>query len=103
MDRAVLDRRPATQIELKADRRLIAASPTTTTTATTTILAGLGFVNRQRAALVVGLVQGADRGLPFLVIRHLNETKSFATTGIAVGNDLGAFNGTEFSKQLFQI
>ena len=48
-------------------------------------------------------VQTANRGLRFLVGRHLDETEAFAPARVAVRNDLGALNGAILRKQFLQL
>src|SRR5207247_8178031 len=52
------------------------------------LLAGLGLVDLQGAALDLGAVQGGDGGVAALA--HLDEAEAARAAGVAVGRHLGA-------------
>jgi len=61
-----------------------AAATTTATIATAAVLARLRLVDRQRAALQLGAVQGDDRRLRLRLVRHLDEAEAAGATRVAV-------------------
>jgi len=85
-----------------------AATESTTTAATTTatatggVFAGTGFVDGQGAAFVLLAVERGNGGLGFGVVGHFNEAKTFAAAGVAIVDDLRAFDLAVRGKQLFQ-
>jgi len=99
----------AGQFNLVASAAPATATATAVTAAATaaaaaaTRFAGSGLVDRQGSAIVLLLVEAIDGRLRLGVARHLDETKTSASAGIPVRNDLGAFDRTEFRKNLFQI
>jgi hypothetical protein len=82
-----------------------AATAAVTAAATTAaaFLAWTSFVDRQGPALDFLAVQ-AGYGRPgFLIAAHLDEPKSLAAAGVAVGDDLRAADRTESREQLLQV
>jgi hypothetical protein len=71
-------------------------------TAEAAFFARLGFVDRQAASIVLLIVQAFDGRAGGVVIRHFDEAEAFAAARIAIHDDLGATNGAEGRKQLFQ-
>src|SRR5262245_40004064 len=59
-------------------------STTATTAATATIFTRPGLVHRQRATVVLGAVDAADRGLRFGLGRHLYKPEALAPARVAV-------------------
>src|SRR5262245_52632525 len=84
---------PPTATATAAVATAATAAAATVTAAARAVFLGLGFVNRQRAAVVLLAVQGADGGLCFLVRSHLDEPESLAAPGGAVGDYLGRLHG----------
>ncbi len=75
----------------------------TATTATTAFFAGAGFVDGQRASAVILLVQAADRFVGGVIVPHLDESETFAPTGVPVLNDLSALHRAKLAEQGFQV
>lgn len=48
-------------------------------------------------------IEAFNGRLGFLVVAHFHETEFLAAVGFAIRNDLGAVDGTEGSKQVFQV
>lgn len=76
---------------------------TTATSTTTALFAGTGFVDGQRSAAVILLVQAADCFVGGVIIRHLDESEAFAPTSVPVLDDLSTLHRTESAEQGFQI
>src|SRR6266542_2464004 len=79
-----------------------AAATTTATTATWAIFAGLGFVDGQGAAFVLLAVEGGDCLLGLFIVGHFDEAEAFASAGVAVIDDLSAFDRAVRREQLFE-
>src|SRR5262245_24468146 len=62
------------------------------------LLARLGLVDRQRAALELGAVQVGDRLVGALA--HLDEAEAAGAAGLAVVDDLGPGDGAELTEGL---
>ena len=80
----------------RKNRRLVASSAVTATTASSssaspaaTFFAWFGFINGQRAAVLLFSIEPLDGRLSLLIGAHLDEAKSFAAAGITVLNYLG--------------
>jgi hypothetical protein len=84
----------------------ISAASTATASATSAASAFFArpcFIDGERAAFVLFLMQTADRFLSGVVIAHFDEAKSLAAAGVAVLYDLRAFDRAELGKELLQI
>src|SRR5262245_21976091 len=68
----------------------VATAAATTTAATRALFARLGFVDGQRAAIVLLAVERGDRGLRFGVAAHLDKAEALAAAGLAIRDYLGA-------------
>jgi hypothetical protein len=81
----------------------------TTAAATKTASAGWArfqwacFVDDQVTAAESCAVHAADGRLGLSVIAHFHETEAFRAAGFTFHHDLGACNGTKFTKGLFEI
>src|SRR5690606_38399880 len=73
-----------------------------TATATATIFTWLGFVDRQRATIVLLVVESLNCRLSAVVFAHFNKTKSLAATGFAILNHFGTANFAELGEQFLQ-
>ncbi len=84
-----------------------AASTVATTAAasasTTAFFAGASFVDGQRASAVILLVQATDRFVGGVIVPHLDESETFAPTGVPVLDDLSALHRAELAEQGFQV
>jgi hypothetical protein len=80
-----------------------ATSAATEPAAAGAVLAGLGLVDGQLAAVVLLSVEGGDRGLRLLLATHLHEPESFAAAGVPVGNDFSRLNRPVLRKQLLEV
>lgn len=85
----------ATSVATSTTTAASSIATSTTTTTATAIFSGLGFIDGERSAFVVFLVETRNRSLGFGVVSHLDETKSFAATTAAVRNYLGTFDRSE--------
>src|SRR5687768_11248323 len=79
------------------------AAATAAATTAATILAGLGFVDRQRPAAVLLAVQRRDRGLRLVVATHFHEPEALRAPGHAVADHFGALHRAVLREQLFQV
>ena len=75
----------------------------TSTSTTTALFAGASFVDGQRASAVILLVQAADRFVGGVIVPHLDESETFAPTGVPVLDDLSALHRAELAEQGFQV
>lgn len=83
-----------------------AASTVATTAAaasTTALFAGASFVDGQRASAVILLVQATDRFVGGVIVPHLDESETFAPTGVPVLDDLSTLHRAELAEQGFQV
>jgi hypothetical protein len=80
-----------------------AAAAAVSTAAAATLFARLGFVNRQRTAIVLLFVKRLDCGASTIVFAHLDESKALATTGFAILDHFGASDFTKLREQLLKI
>src|SRR3954469_7560839 len=71
-----------------------AAAPAAAATVTTAAAGflGLGLVDGEVTAVVLGAVEGVDRGSRFFVRAHLDEAEALASAALAVLDDLGALH-----------
>jgi hypothetical protein len=76
----------------------VAAAP-----AAAAVLAGLGLVDGQVAALELLAGQGRDRRLGLLVGAHLHEAEAAGPAGVAVHHDLGGLHPAVLGEQLVQV
>jgi hypothetical protein len=72
------------------------------TTAAAAFFAWTSFVNGQPATIKLFFMKTVDRIASTVLICHFNETKTFASTGVTVLDDLSAAYCTELCKHLFQ-
>src|SRR5205085_10765812 len=104
---------PATAAATTASPTAAVAASTTTTTAAAAakpaasasrpVFARLGFVDGQRAAVVVLAVERRDGRLSLLIGAHFHETESLAASGHAVADDFSALHGSVRAKQLLEF
>jgi hypothetical protein len=85
-----------------------AASPTaavsTAATATTgAFFFGSGFIDGERATVVLLTVQSGNGRLGFLIRGHFHESKTFAATGFSIVDDLSGNDLAMRAKHLFQF
>jgi hypothetical protein len=80
-----------------------AVTTATATTAATSWLARTGFIHGERAAVVLGAVHSADRGLGFFIAAHFHEAEALAAAGVAIHDHFGALYRSEFPKHLVEI
>jgi hypothetical protein len=73
------------------------------TPATPAVFARAGFVHGEGAAVMLLPVEGCDRGLGFLIVRHLDEPKPLAASGVPVVDDLRGKNLSMRAEQLLQL
>src|ERR1043166_6394054 len=79
-----------------------AATTVTTVSTARAILAGLGFVDGERAPAVLLAVERRDGRLGLGVATHLDEAESLASAGVAIGDDLRALHRAVRGEQRFQ-
>ena len=79
------------------------ATTAAASTSTTALFAGASFVDGQRTSAVILLVQAADRFVGGVIVPHLDESKTFAPTGVPVLNDLSTLHRAELAEQGFQV
>jgi len=80
----------------------VTATASAATAATGAFFAGLGFVDGKGTSAVLLTVKGSDRSLRFGIGGHLDETEALGASGVAVLDDLGAFDGSMLREQLFE-
>ena len=94
--------------------RLIASAPSATAppstistaisaAATGTLYLWARFIYVYRTTANLGAVQGGDRFLAFLGIRHLYESEAARTTCVAIGHDAYAIHLSVSSEELAQV
>jgi hypothetical protein len=66
-----------------------------TATAATRVLSRTSFVDRQRTAIMFGVVEIVDRVLRVLSILHFDESETLAPAGIAILDHLSAPHSTK--------
>jgi hypothetical protein len=81
----------------------IAAASTAAATAAATFFARSGFVDGQRAAVVLAAVQAGNGRLSFGIVAHFHEAEAFAPARVPISDDLSALHGAEFGKHLIQV
>src|SRR5262249_7194233 len=79
-----------------------ATAPMTATAAAFTRCHGPGFRNGHVAAAVFGAVEFLDGICGFLIGGHLDKTEAFASSGVAIGNDLRGLNAPCLSKDFLK-
>jgi hypothetical protein len=105
LDRCVVSNTDAVCLEATT---ISAATATTTISASTApapaarVLARTSFVDGQRATIMLGVVEIVDRVLCVLGIFHFDKSKTFAATGVAILDHLGAANRPKLGKQLLE-
>lgn len=72
-------------------------------TAASAIFAGSRFVDGQRPAFVLLLVQPGNCRLRFLVGAHFHEPKAFTASRFSILNHLGTSNRAELGKHLLEL
>jgi hypothetical protein len=77
-----------------------ATAAASTTASTGSILARLGFVHFQSAAINFLAVQSGDGGFGLIIAAHLHEAEAFAAARLAVVDDLGAGHRAVLGEQL---
>src|SRR5262249_41002041 len=80
----------------------VAASPTSAAT-TTALFTRTGFIDGEGPSAIGGAVQGADCGLGFIVVGHLDEAETAAAPAKFVDDHLAARDGPVLLEQLLQI
>src|SRR6516164_2898083 len=94
---------PTTAIAAAAPATAVAASTATrATSATATVLAWLGLVDGDAAAIDLFAVHCRDGGLGLLVGFHFHEAEPFGPTGVAVHDDLGRLDCAIRREHLFE-
>jgi len=81
----------------------VAAAVTTTAVAATPVLARLGLVDREGAALQLLAVHCADRRLRLGRIRHLDEAESASPAGVTVGGNARRGDCAETGEGRFEV
>ena len=71
-------------------------------TAAATFLAGPGLVDDDAPPVEFLVVEAVDRGLSFLIGRHLDEAEAAGTAGVAVGQDTCGLHGSILGECLLQ-
>jgi hypothetical protein len=79
-----------------------AATATVSTTAAAAFFAWSSFINGQSTTINFLLVQATDSISSSILVCHFNKSKTFASTGITVLNDLSAAYCTELCEHFFQ-
>jgi hypothetical protein len=79
------------------------AASATAATAATAIFARAGFVHGQGASAVLLAVEPRDRRLGFFVAAHFDESETFASTGVAIVDDLGRHHLAKLLEHLFEL
>jgi len=79
------------------------ATATTAAAATRAVFARLGFIDGQRAAVVLLAIEARNRGLRLFVGAHLHESKALTAARVAVRNDFRRLHASVRREQLFQI
>jgi hypothetical protein len=85
----------------------LAAITGTTATAETSAAAitwchGASFIHSERPAFEVGAIELRNRLFRFLIVRHFDETKAFASSSIPIGYDLCRFDVSSLLKHIHQ-
>jgi hypothetical protein len=98
---------PSTTSTFAAITAAAAAATTTTaesTTAATTgaFFLGPGFIDGQGATVVLNAVQGGNRRGGFAVGGHFNKPETFASTGVAIVDDLRGNHLPMSGKELLE-
>lgn len=92
LKRLLSDARLITVLVEAAAATVEAATAAAIKTTAITIIAlrlGTGYVNRNRFAFEIGVVQCVDCLLPLGIVRHLDEAEAAGTTRLAIRNDVG--------------
>lgn len=79
------------------------ATATAASAASTAFFAGAGFVDGQRTSAVILFVQATDRFVGGVIVPHLDESETFAPTGVPVLDDLSTLYRAELAEQGFQV
>jgi hypothetical protein len=79
-----------------------ATATISTTAAATTFFAWTSFVDCQSTTIELFVMQSIDRITSSIFICHFDESKTLASTGVTVLDDLSAAHCTELCKHLFQ-
>src|SRR4051812_24708032 len=77
-----------------------AAASTTTAAATAAIFAWASFVNGERPPVVLLAVHAGNGRLGFVISAHFDKAKAFASTGVAIHDDLGTLDRAVLTKDL---
>jgi hypothetical protein len=80
-----------------------ASTATTASEAAGTFFLRTGFVDSEGSAHVLLTIQRGDRRLGFFIRRHFDESKTLASAGLAVRNDLRRRDIAVLTEQLGQI
>jgi hypothetical protein len=85
----------------------LAAKPSTSTfsaepTAAAALSFRFGFVDGKRPAILLRLIQTANRFLCRVVVGQFDKAEAFAATRVTILDDLGAFHFAIRGKQRFQ-
>jgi len=75
----------------------------TTATAAAPVFAGTGFIDGQGAAVVLLPIEGCNRGFRLIIVRHFDEPKTLAPTGIPIIDHLGRQDLPVRPKQLLEF
>jgi hypothetical protein len=63
----------------------------------------LGFIHRERTAIVFFAVESLHSGLGRLALGHLHKAKAFGATGVPVGNHIDLVHGTILLEELAEV
>jgi len=91
---------PTTTASAAATTAAAAATVAATAAAAWPLLAGLGFVDGQRPAVMFLAVQCGNRRLGFLVAGHFDKAEAFAAAGHLVHDHSGAFDRSVLREHL---
>lgn len=90
----------------RCEARLASAAETAPSAAATatagTLFARPGFVDHQPAAIHFLIVQGANCIVGGLIVRHFDETETFAAASVAISNDLCRADRAMRGEHVFQ-
>ena len=90
----------AAAVSAAAASTAVATSAATSTAAA--LFARLGFIDGERAPVVLFAVEGGNGALGVIIVGHLDEPEPLAAAGVAIADNLGALNGAKLTEQLLQ-
>jgi hypothetical protein len=80
-----------------------AAATATTTAAAATLFARTRFVDSKGSPAMFLAVESGHRSGRLIITAHLDEAEAFASTGVAIVDDLGGYHRAVLTKQLLEF